>query len=305
MAASLDGATIMTPPIPVLLQRELDRHMTADITPFLLRPASAFGKPVCRLGLASHGDTAITPDDIHFALERGVNFLNWAGDEDVFSRTIAGLGPRRDDVIVCVQFAARTAADAGEELRLRAGGDQSDYVDILTFYYVEEQGGVGPTDRRRAARWNTAGPPSATAASAGWGSRRHQRPLAAEAARSGQLDLLMIRYNAAHRGAETEVFPAADASGMPVIAYTALRWGGLLRPTPDDPPGFTPPAAPAWYRFVLQNPSVTVALAAPHDRRELEEDLTVLDATDPLTPDEHERLAEHGRRVRRHGGGFP
>ena len=133
----------------------------------------------------------------------------------------------------------------------------------------------------------------------------HQRPLAAEAARSGKLDLLMVRYNAAHRGAETEVFPAADAAGMPVIAYTALRWGGLLRPTPDDPPGFTPPAAPEWYRFVLQNPTVTVALAAPHDRRELEEDLTVLDATHPLTPDEYERLAEHGRRVRRHGGGFP
>ena len=71
---------------------------------FLHRPAAAFGKPVCRLGLASHGATALTSDDIHHALDRGVNFLNWAGDEDVFSRTIADLGRRRDDVIVCVQF---------------------------------------------------------------------------------------------------------------------------------------------------------------------------------------------------------
>jgi hypothetical protein len=46
-------------------------------------------------------------------------------------------------------------------------------------------------------------------------------------------------------------------------------------------------------------------LAAPHNRTELEEDLTVLDATGPLPPDEYERLAEHGRRVRKHGGGFP
>ena len=51
----------------------------------------------------------------------------------------------------------------------------------------------------------------------------------------------MIRYNAAHRGAEREVFPVTDAIGMPVIAYTALRWGALLRPTPDDPPGFRVP----------------------------------------------------------------
>ena len=53
----------------------------------------------------------------------------------------------------------------------------------------------------------------------------HQRPLAAEWARSGLLDMLMIRYNAAHRGAEREVFPVTDARGVPVIAYTALRWG--------------------------------------------------------------------------------
>jgi len=277
--------------------------MTAP-APFLRRPAAAFGKPVCRLGLASHGETAVTPDDIRHALDRGVNFLNWAGDEDVFSRTIAGLGRRRDDVIVCVQFAARTAADAATELRSVLSAIKSDYVDILTFYYVEEPAEwaelTGPGGAlgycRSAQRDGTVRRLGVTT---------HQRPLAAEMARSGTLDLLMVRYNAAHRGAETEVFPAADAAGLPVIAYTALRWGGLLRPTPDDPPGFTPPPAPMWYRFVLQHPSVAVALAAPHDRRELDEDLTVHDATAPLTPEEYERLAEHGRRVRRHGGGFP
>jgi predicted aldo/keto reductase-like oxidoreductase len=275
-----------------------------SVRAFWRRPAAAFGKPVCRLGLASHGATAITPDDVCHALGRGVNCLNWAGDEDVFSRTIAGLGPKRDDVIVCVQFAARTAADAADELRSVLTAIKSDYVDILTFYYVET-----------ASEWD-----ELTAADGALaycratqrdgrvrrlGVTSHQRALAAEMAHSGLLDLLMIRYNAAHRGAETEVFPVADALGMPVIAYTALRWGGLLRPTPDDPPGFTPPAAPLWYRFALQNPSVTVALAAPHDRRELEEDLTVLDASGPLTPEEYERLAEHGRRVRRHAGQFP
>src|SRR5438046_10277262 len=123
-------------------------------------------------------------------------------------------------------------------------------------------------------------------------------------AAGGLLDVLMVRYNAAHRGAEREVFPAADAAGVPVIAYTALRWGGLLRPTPDDPPGFAVPPAPDWYRFVLQSPSVAVTLAAPHNRAELDEDLTVLTAG-PLTPDEYARMAAHGERVRRHAGRFP
>jgi predicted aldo/keto reductase-like oxidoreductase len=65
------------------------------------------------------------------------------------------------------------------------------------------------------------------------------------------------------------------------------------------------PPAPAWYRWVLDSPSVAVALMAPHDRAELEEDLAVLDAGGPLSPEEYARLAEHGQRVRRHAGGFP
>jgi predicted aldo/keto reductase-like oxidoreductase len=91
---------------------------------------------------------------------------------------------------------------------------------------------------------------------------------------------------------------------MPVVVYTCLRWGALLRPTPDDPPGFAVPPAPAWYRFVLQSPSVAVALMAPQSRAELEEDLTVLQAG-PLTPGEYQTLAAHGQRVRRHAGRFP
>jgi predicted aldo/keto reductase-like oxidoreductase len=92
---------------------------------------------------------------------------------------------------------------------------------------------------------------------------------------------------------------------MPVVVYTCLRWGALLRGTPDDPPGFVPPQAPLWYRFALQSPSVAVALMAPESREELDEDLTVLDAPGPLTAEEYELLAEHGRRVRKYGGAFP
>ena len=84
-----------------------------------------------------------------------------------------------------------------------------------------------------------------------------------------------------------------------MIAYTALRWGALLEPTRDDPPGFRVPPASDWYRFVLQSRSVAVVLAAPNDRAELEEDLTVLSATAPLSPKEYARLADHGERVRR------
>jgi predicted aldo/keto reductase-like oxidoreductase len=133
----------------------------------------------------------------------------------------------------------------------------------------------------------------------------HQRPLAAVVARSGLIDLLMIRYNASHRGAEQEIFPITNSRGMPVVVYTCLRWGALLRTTPEDPPGFIVPPAPAWYRFVLQNPCVTVALMAPDNRAELEEDLTVLQNPQPLAAAEFDRMAAHGQRIRKHAGSFP
>jgi aryl-alcohol dehydrogenase-like predicted oxidoreductase len=271
---------------------------------FLQRSAEAFGKPVCRLGLASRDGGRLSVDDVHHAFERGVNFLNWPGSEDTLSRTVAGLGPRRQDVVVCTQFSARTAAEAAGELHAILAALATDYIDVITFYYVENMWEWDELRGPRGALEYCRG-----ACRAGvvrrLGLTTHQRKLAAAVAQGRVLDLLMIRYNAAHRGAEQEVFPVTEALGMPVIAYTALRWGALLRPTPDDPPGFAVPRAPDWYRFVLQSPSVTVALMAPGDRAELEEDLSVLATGVPLSDAEYDRLAAHGRRVRRHGGAFP
>ena len=179
----------------------------------------------------------------------------------------------------------------------------TDYIDVLTLYYVEQ-----------LAEWDEITAPNG-ALSYLQGAKRdgvvrrigitsHQRTLAAEMARSGLLDTIMIRYNAAHRGAEQDVFPVTQPLGLPVIAYTALRWGALLRPTPDDPTGYSAPRAPSWYRFVLQNPAVAVTLAAPQTRAELDDDLQVLEAQGPLTDEEYAALATHGERVRRHAGGF-
>jgi predicted aldo/keto reductase-like oxidoreductase len=274
----------------------------APVPPFLA--ADFRGRPVCRLGLAGRGGSGLTADDVHHAVGRGVNFLNWCGAADGLSRAVAELGPRRRDVIVCVQFEARSGRDAATELASVLGELRTDYVDVLTFYYVEEPaewaeicapGGALEycEAARREGRVRLLGLTS------------HQRRLAAETARGGRLDLLMVRYNAAHRGAETEVFPVTTSLGLPVVVYTCLRWGALLRGTPEDPPGFTPPPAPLWYRFALQHPAVTVALMAPENRKELDEDLIVLGAAGPLPAEGYDGLAAHGRRVRQHGGSFP
>jgi aryl-alcohol dehydrogenase-like predicted oxidoreductase len=276
---------------------------------FLVTPATAFGIPVCRLGLASYGQAAITPDDIFFALDRGVNFLNWQGlaegpsGDDPFITAVNSLGANRQSVVVCAQFGARSAGDAAEELRSVLATLGTDYIDILTLYYVESSDEWEEiTSPAGALRYLQDAKRDGIVRRLGVTS--HQRKLAAHMAATGLLDVIMIRYNAAHRGAERDVFPVTQPLGLPVIAYTALRWGALLRPTPDDPSGFSVPRAPAWYRFVLQNPAVAVTLAAPQTRAELDEDLRVLEATGSLDDREYAALVAHGERVRRNAGGF-
>jgi predicted aldo/keto reductase-like oxidoreductase len=261
-------------------------------------------RPVCRLGLATRGSSGLTPDDVGHAIASGVNFLNWCGVADGLSGFIAHLGTQRDQVVICVQFEARTAQEAKNEFEHILSQLHTDYIDVLTFYYVEEceewQQIIAPggaleycSAAQREGRIRMLGVTS------------HQRRLAAEMAASGLLDMLMIRYNAAHRGAESDIFPVTTERELPVVVYTCLRWGALLRPTPDDPPDFVVPSAPAWYRFALQHPAVTVALMAPENRAELDEDLQVLQHAERLSDAEYAQLAAHGQRVRRHAGSFP
>src|SRR3954462_14930813 len=99
----------------------INQHDPTRPAAFLTRPGPEFGKPVCRLGLASYGRTAITPDDVLSAVERGVNFLNWQGlaeaptEGDAFPTAISSLGARRESVVVWAQFGARSEADAATE----------------------------------------------------------------------------------------------------------------------------------------------------------------------------------------------
>src|SRR5438093_146389 len=58
----------------------------------------------------------------------------------------------------------------------------------------------------------------------------HHRPSFPMLAQNSAIDAIMVRYNAAHPGAEREVFPQIAQDGrrrVGVVAYTATRWGQL------------------------------------------------------------------------------
>lgn len=277
--------------------------MTAAPYPRTVRLAPGLPE-VCRLGLATRGTSKLRPEDVEAAVERGINYLNWCGRPDGLSRAIASFGAARKRLVVAAQFKSRTARGAARELDRLLRELSTDYLDVLTFYYVES---TQEWDRLLAddGAWGYLQRQKEQARVRLLGLTTHQRPLAARWARSGRLDLLMVRYNAAHRGVEQEIFPVTSALGLPVVTFTALRWGALLKATPEDPPGFAPPTAGECYRFCLANPAVSVVLAAPSNRRELEDDLSLFDPWQPPSPEEFAALCAHGDRVRRHAGAFP
>jgi aryl-alcohol dehydrogenase-like predicted oxidoreductase len=122
----------------------------------------------------------------------------------------------------------------------------------------------------------------------------HDRPRAGKLAESSPLDLLMIRYNAAHPGAEREIFPHVKDDRPSVLAYTATSWRKLLhRPRGWDGPVMKPSDC---YRFQLSSPHVDLALMGPASRHEMEENLEGLERG-PLDADESKWMRNFGKAV--------
>ena len=110
------------------------------------------------------------------------------------------------------------------------------------------------------------------------------------------IDILMVRYNAAHRGAEQDVFPHLPGERPPgVTTYTATRWGQLLQ-AKKMPPGESPMSAADCYRFALSSPHVDLCLVGPKSEQEMDEALTVLD-NEPFSGEELARIHRIGDHV--------
>lgn len=267
--------------------------------------------PVTRLGLATRGDNRLSPEDVAWAVDRGINYLNWCGQEDGLSRFVRESGGRRASLVVAAQFQARTAEEAELEIEsvCRSLGGMPD---ILTLYYVESQAEWESITAQGAEGgvWEALARRRASGELGLIGVTTHQRTLAARWAQETnpegerRLDLLMIRYNAAHRGAEQDVFPVSERMGIPAVCFTGLRWGKLLEPRPDEEGQAWKPTAADCYRFCLSNPAASIVLTGPKSRAELEESLTLLDDWRELSQKEAARMRAHGDAVRATAGEF-
>mgnify|MGYP002399651182 CR=1 FL=1 len=103
----------------------------------------------------------------------------------------------------------------------------------------------------------------------------------------------MARYNAAHRGAEQDIFPHLQKHNPGLISYTATRWSYLLRRPKNYPKDGRIPTAGECYRFVLSNPDVDVCLTAPYNEKQLLENIKAIQAG-PLSEDDMNFMRRFG-----------
>lgn len=252
---------------------------------FLRRDVPALKKNVFRLGLStSFGlDEAGTRE----ALER-MQYV-FVGTRTPYRAVRAALAQDRERYVVAGGAAVGWFAGSvrrGVERLLRKLG--TDHLDVLQLFWLGKMSAFTPRVQEEMLRLRDAGKVRALGVSI------HDRLRAGRLAEESILDLLMIRYNAAHPGAEQDVFPRLARRRPAVVAYTATSWRKLLAP----PRGFTGRAATAGdcYRFCLTSPHVDVTLTGPRDVAQLRQNLAAVERG-PLDADELAWMRALGKAV--------
>jgi len=257
------------------------------VTDFSCRDIPGLGRRVFRLGLS--GTFNLDEAGCREALER-IQYVFWtprmkgltAALRDALARDrgryVVATGPFLGYFPGTVRRAAEAAL---RTLRI-------DFLDVFQLYWLGKMSAFTGAVQDELARLREEGKVRAVGASI------HDRVRAGSLAENSILDLLMIRYNAAHPGAEQDIFPHLAKRRPAIVAYTATAWRGLLK----APRGWKGRVATAGdcYRFCLTSPHVDVVLTGPRTVVELRENLAAIDKG-PLAPEEMAFMRELGRAV--------
>ncbi|MCP4748781.1 MAG: hypothetical protein GY874_22000 [Desulfobacteraceae bacterium] len=247
------------------------------------------GLRVGRIGVAcSYGAPAAAFEE---AFDQGVNYFYWGSmRKTAMARAIRNILARgqRDQLVIVIQSYSRSPA-LMEYFYARALRTLNiDTADVLLLGWHNRK----PSSRivERALKMKEKGMYRYLAISG------HYRPLFAKLTSDMAYDLFHVRYNAVHRGAETEVFQHLPVQSPPgIVTYTATRWSDLLNPS-KMPPGEKPLTGADCYRFVLSNSAVDVCMSGPKNMEQMREAVKALNQG-PLDPDALQRIRRIGDHV--------
>jgi aryl-alcohol dehydrogenase-like predicted oxidoreductase len=263
---------------------------------FLCRDVPGLGRRVFRLGLAvNYGIEGV---DLEWALDQGVNYVLWTPSAQRVAKSLKAAikRDRESFILACgptTGYFAGGIRRACERLLKDLG---TDYLDVFQLFWLGRTSAWTPSTMNALVSLRESGMVRAIGVSI------HNRKRAGKLAGDSPLDMLMIRYNAAHTGAERDIFPLLAKRKPAIVAYTATRWRGLL----DRPKGWEGPVMTAsdCYRFCLSNPHVDLVLTGPKDRRQLQENLSDLREKGPLSEEENRWIRDFGQIVHKASSRF-
>ena len=258
------------------------------MTDWLYRDVPALDRRVHRIGLA--GNFGIDEKTYAAALERGLKYVVWTPKmKKVTPALKAALKKDRESIVVST---GPTFSFFGGSLR----SSTEQILKILDIEYIDvlQQFWLGKTSARTQGTIDALHELKESGKVRCIGTSIHDRERAGQLAREQAFDMLMVRYNAAHPGAETDIFPHVEPQSTAVVAYTATRWRKLLkRPRKWD--GRIPTAADC-YRFCLHHQAVDLTLMGVNGEQQLRDNLDGLDKG-PMDEDEIKWMREFGRVV--------
>ncbi len=247
------------------------------------------GLKVGRLGISSsYGAPAEAFEE---AFERGCNYFSMGsfikGRSEEMTKAIRHLTAKgkRDELIIAIYDYTHSPLIGRRHFMKGLKKMGLEYVDELILGYYS-----GPP-RKSVMHWAMRLKEEGLARFIGISS--HNRKAFAAFSRDGLIDVYHVRYNPVNKAAENDVFPLLPAENKPgIVAYTATRWGQLLKEK-KMPPGEKPLSATDCYRFVLSHPAVDLCMTGASTHGMLRENLNTLDLG-PLSEVEMARVRRIG-----------
>lgn len=207
------------------------------------------------------------PEALEAAFEAGCNYFYWGALRNskmaTAIRNIVNKG-KRDDLIVVIQNFRRSSHGVENSLMRGLKKLDLDYADVLLLGWYKNPPKPKVLDTleklkdKQVFRY--------------LGISGHNRALFPKLAKDPRYDLFQIRYNAANRGAEQDIFPHLPEKRPGIVSFTATRRMSLVKST-QIPSDEKRPTAGDCYRFVLSNPSVDLGITGPSKAAQLKENL--------------------------------
>jgi predicted aldo/keto reductase-like oxidoreductase len=228
-----------------------------------------------------------------------MNYIYWGSQRrDSFGEGLKRLRPKRDKFVLVIQSYSRVGGLVILSLERALRLLRYDYADVLLLGLWNKP--VPPRILDAAREAKRRGMARFLAVST------HRRTLVPRIAVGDDFDVIHFRYNAAHAGAESDIFPLILPAKRPgMVAYTATSWGQLIgKPKlPAVISGAFPipknervPTATDCYRYVLTRPEVDVCLTGPANEAQMNEALEAL-RQGPMAEEELAWMQRVGRAV--------